>query len=103
MKDVSMDIDWRTVQLFLDNTALGVFEVQIDSENNRKVRCNCPSFSATARCKHAKFVKNSIDKNDGHYSIKIPVQISDEEAFDAMSDSESFREFILKYGTVEVI
>jgi hypothetical protein len=103
MKDVTMDIDWRTVQLFLDNTTMGVFEVQIDSENNRKVRCTCPAFNNSARCKHVKFVKNSMEQNDGHYSIKIPVEISDEEAFVAMSDSESFREFIIKYGTVEVI
>lgn len=103
MKDVTMDIDWRTVQMFLDETTFGVFEVQIDSDNNRKVRCDCPAFSNSARCKHVKFVKNKMNENDGHYAIKIPVEISDEEAFIAMSDSDSFRDFIIQYGTIEVI
>lgn len=98
-----MDIDWRTVQMFLDETTFGVFEVQIDSENSRKVRCDCPTFKSSARCKHAKFVRNTMANNDGNYAIHIPEEISDEEAMEAMADPEAFREFIIKYGTVEVI
>ena len=96
-----MDIDWRTVQLFLGDE--GVSEVQIDSENSTKVRCSCNAFSKSARCKHARFVKNQIGNNDGHYSIHVPLDISDEYAFTAMSSADAFREFIIKYGKVEVI
>ena len=96
-----MDIDWRTVQLFLGNE--GVSEVQIDAENSTKVRCSCSAFSKAARCKHARFVKTQIGNNDGHYSIQVPLDISDEYAITAMSSADAFREFIIKYGKVEVI
>jgi len=96
-----MDIDWRTVQLFLSED--GVAEVQLDADNSRKVRCNCKSFMSSARCKHVKFVKDQMAENNGHYAVKIPEDIPDDEAFDAMGDAESFRQFIIKYGKVEVI
>lgn len=98
-----MDIDWRTVQLFLDESTMGVFEVEIDAENHKKARCSCPSFSRQATCKHVRFVKSAMKDSDGHYSIQIPVEISDEEALLAMSNAEAFRDFIIKYGKVEVI
>lgn len=96
-----MQIDWRTVQLFLDEN--GVYEVEIDVDNRKKARCTCPAFKMSARCKHVKFVKSQLDETSGHYSIQIPVDVSDEEAHQAMSSSELFRDFILKYGKVEVI
>lgn len=101
MKEVSMDIDWRTVQLFIGED--GVSEVSIDADNHRKVRCNCKAFNTSARCKHTKFVRASMEDTNGHYSIHIPVDISDEEAIEAMSDADSFRDFIIKYGKVEVL
>lgn len=96
-----MEIDWRTVQLFLDEN--GVYEVEVDADNNKRVRCNCSTFKLSARCKHAKFVKTNMEAGQGNYSIQIPVEVSDEEAFKAMSSSDSFRDFIIKYGKVEVI
>lgn len=101
MKGLSMQIDWRTVQLFLETD--GVVEVQIDAENNQKIRCTCSSFNNATRCKHAKFVKKQMDANDGFYSIHIPEDVDDDAAFIAMSTPESFRDFIIKYGKVEVI
>ena len=96
-----MGIDWRLVQIFLDEN--GVAEVELDSENNKRVRCSCATFNSSARCKHAKYVKRLMDENDGHYSIQIPVEIDDEEAIAAMTDAARFREFIMKYGKIEVI
>ena len=101
MREVSMEIDWRMVQVFLGEE--GVSEVEIDSENHKKVRCTCAAFKTSARCKHSKYVRNLMDQNDGHYSIQIPVHVPDDIAMEAMSSSASFREFILKYGKVEVI
>lgn len=101
MKEVEMEIDWRTVQLFLDEN--GVAEVEVDVENNKKVRCTCKTFSSSARCKHVKYVRNLMEQNDGHYSVQIDVNVPDEEAIKAMSTREGFREFVLKYAKVEVI
>lgn len=101
MKGSRMDIDWRTVQLFLSED--GVAEVEIDSENSRKVRCSCPQFQKTARCKHQKFVKASIAENDGHYTVVVPEELPEEVAVTAMTDRESMREFILRYARIEVL
>jgi hypothetical protein len=101
MRGLDMEIDWRTVQLFLDDS--GVSEVEIDSEDSSKVRCDCKAFFRSARCKHTRYVRAEMLRNDGNYAIKVPMDISDEEALDAMSSSTTFREFILKYGKVEVI
>ena len=96
-----MEIDWRTVQLFLDDS--GISEVEIDAEDSTNVKCSCKAFFRSSRCKHTKYVRNEIENNDGNYAIKVPVDIDDDEAMEAMSSSETFREFIIKYGKVEVI
>lgn len=101
MKGRYMDIDWRTVQLFLSDD--GVAEVQVDSDNHAKVRCTCPSFQNSARCKHSRYVKNAMAANEGHYAILIPEEVSEEEALAAMDDSEAFRQFVIRHARVEVL
>jgi hypothetical protein len=101
MKDVNMDIAWRTVQLFLED--YGVVEVEVDQENHNKARCTCQGFQRLAKCKHIKFVKDAMEENDGHYSIQIPVDVDENIAIAAMKSAESFRDFVIKYGKVEVI
>lgn len=96
-----MEIDWRTVQMFLEEN--GVFEVELDAENSKKVRCSCPSFKNSARCKHTRHVRKRIEENGGNYSVQIDVSISDEETTLAMASKDTFREFIIKYAKVEVI
>jgi len=101
MRGLDMEIDWRTVQMFLGDD--GISEVEIDAENSAKMRCSCKSFFKAARCKHTKYVKNQMEDNNGHYAIQVPVDISDEEALDAMSSADTFREFIIKHGKVQVL
>lgn len=101
MKEAAVDIKWRTVQLFLEN--YGVVEVEVDSENSSKARCSCPGFARGGRCKHTKYVKDVMANNDGHYSIQVSVDVNEDDAFRAIQDPESFRDFIVKYGKVEVI
>lgn len=96
-----MDISWRTVQFFLDDE--GVSEVEVDQENGAKVRCDCLQFSRAARCKHAKYVKDAMVGNEGHYTLEVPVNVDDEEAFMAMVDATKFRNFVMKYGKVVVL
>lgn len=96
-----MDIEWRTVQLFLSNE--GVSEVEIDHENHVKLRCNCVEFNKVARCKHVRYVKEAMKQNDGHYAIEIPEAIDDAEALVAMLNAETFRNFVVKYGKVKVL
>lgn len=100
-EDLDMGIKWRTIQFILDKE--GVHEVEVDYEDASKVRCSCKSFSRVLKCKHSKFVLSSIEENGGQYSIHIPVDIDDETAMEAMTSKDSFRDFILRYGKVEVI
>lgn len=100
MKESTMIHDWRTVQLFLEQS--GVVEVEVDSLNVKNVRCTCSS-SLIKPCAHVKFVKKNMQENDGHYTVSIPVEVDDEDAAAATSSAEAFRNFIIKYGKVEVI
>lgn len=101
MKEVEMDIEWRTVQFFLEET--GIAEVEIDYENSRKVRCSCNSFQLDAKCKHQKWVKRRMVENGGNFALLIPEDIDEDEAEEALGTAEGFREFVIKYGEIEVI
>ena len=101
MKEAAMDIQWRTIQLFLEE--YGIVEVELYQDNNQKVRCTCPSFSKAARCKHTRYVKDSMEKNDGHYAIQIKADVDEDVAFKAMGNADAFRDFVVKYAKVEVI
>ena len=98
MKGSAMTNTWRTVQMFIEEA--GVFEVEVDSDNKNKVRCSCPAYSNSSRCKHTKYVKSAMDQNDGHYTIQVPVDVDDDAAANAMDSAEAFRDFIIKYAKV---
>lgn len=94
--------DWRTVQLFLSTRQPAVYEVQIDL-NNSAARCNCPTYKGRKACRHTKFVTARMNNNDGHYPLLIQETAASEDLTDVMSTPESFREFVVKYGRVEVL
>jgi hypothetical protein len=96
-----MDISWRTVQIFLEE--YGVVEAEVDQDNHQKVRCSCPVFQRGAKCKHTKYVKEVMSRNNGHYSIQIHANVDEKTAFAAMNSSEEFHDFVVKYAKVEVI
>lgn len=101
MKDLDMEIEWRTIQFFLGED--GISEVEIDHENRKKVRCSCAGFAKRGGCAHASVVRKEMEENFGHYTISVPDTVDDDEAFDALADPDNFREFILKYGKVKVL
>lgn len=94
--------DWRTIQLFLSTRQPAIFEVEINLESSR-ARCNCPTFKGRKACRHSKFVLARMDSNDGHYPLMIHETAAAEDITDIMSSPESFREFVVKYGKVEVL
>lgn len=102
MKGHHVQTPWRTVQLFLSASAAGVFEVEVDTET-KDLRCNCPKWKKFAKCKHTKFVIDRMNMNDGHYSILIPNEISEELALEVQDSPEKFREFVVKYAKIEVL
>lgn len=93
---------WRTVQVFLSAQGAGVFEVEIDTDT-KETRCTCPVYNKRGSCKHIVFVNLKMRMNEGHYSISIPGDVPEEMAIEANEDPKKFREFVLKYATVEVL
>jgi len=85
MKGMSMESPWRTVQLFISSQAAGVFEVEVDT-GTKRVRCSCPVWKKSLKCKHVSFVNNKMRMNNGHYSILVPEEIPEELAAQANSD-----------------
>lgn len=101
MKAESMTNDWRTVQLFLGDN--GISEVEVNQHHKNQVRCTCAAFKLQSRCPHTKRVKKEMQANDGHYTVHIPVELDEAELVEAMETAEAFREFIIRYGKVEVL
>jgi len=93
-----MEIDWRVVQFFVSED--GVAEVEVDTEKPSRIRCSCARFSSKGSCKHTKYIREDMAAHDGHYQIRVPYEVPDEEAVLAIGSAENFRNFILKYGTV---
>jgi hypothetical protein len=93
----------RLVQVFLSQSQTpgpGIFEVSADLEGS--LYCTCPGFRGRGNCKHTKFVQARIDSNNGNYPIEISSRATEEAAEKAKSSDENFREFIIKYGRIEV-
>jgi hypothetical protein len=92
------EIEWRTIQFFISED--GVCEVLVDSDDPTNLRCTCPA-ATNNRCKHIRFIKDKTRQFGGHYTIKIPAEISEEEAILAVEDPSTFRDFLIKYGRPE--
>jgi hypothetical protein len=96
--------EYRLLQVFLStsstNPGPGIFEVYGDEEQNLK--CSCPGFNVKGTCKHTKYVNLRIDENDGVYPVEISTKASVAEAELAKNDPDKFREFLIKYGKIEV-
>lgn len=91
---------WRTVQMFVSGD--GVFEVTVDTYHRKNLKCTCPQYAKGAfkKCKHTKYVKGVMDKNDGDYSIQVNADVDDDEAMEAIMDPKEFRKFVIKHAKV---
>ena len=101
MKGSYMSSSWRTVQQFISEQAIGVFDVDVNTET-KETRCNCPVWSKRGSCKHVQFANFRI-RHTGHYSILVPNEIPEEMALEANEDHDKFREFVVKYAKIEVL
>lgn len=97
-----MEIDWRTVQVFLTKDG-EVDEVALDTSNIKKMRCTCRAFMTAARCKHVKFVRSRLADTDGEISLYLPDHVTEEDAHKAITDTDLFRYYTIRYGKVEVL
>lgn len=103
MKGSSMDSEWRTIQLFLDEDMSGVHEVRLNSVNSKKMYCSCQAYESSSRCKHVRYIKDAMNKNDGHYAIQIPYSAAEEDSIDAIKTPDDWRRFVVKYAKIVVL
>ena len=95
---------FRLVQVFLSQTQTpgpGIYEVSVQ-EGTEKLFCTCPGFKGRATCKHVKFVKTRIENNNGNYPLEISSRASKDDAEKARQSNTNFREFVIKFGKIEV-
>ena len=95
--------DFRLIQVFLSRAGSlgpGIFEVSGDDNFNFK--CTCPGYTVRETCRHIRFVKARLESNNGKYPLEVPPSVSQDDIVKAMSSSETFREFLLKHGKIEV-
>jgi hypothetical protein len=93
----------RLVQIFLGANGTpgpGIYEVSL--KKDKSFICTCPGFSGRSSCKHTKFVAARVKQNNGTYPLEISTRVTPEDAELAQSSAESFREFIIKFGKIEV-
>lgn len=94
----------RLIQVFLAKHENGpgpnIFEVSTNKAKD--LECNCPGFVVKKECKHARLVLERIESNGGVYPFDFAETITSSQIVTAMKTEQSFRDFIIKYGKVEV-
>ena len=98
----------KVVQFFLtaDEELPAVYEVRIIKETKALI-CTCPGYKGRSLCKHIRYVRSKLitgedDKN--HYVLRL-----DEDTPEDMIDNvvemsvEEYRNFVAKYGLIEVL
>ncbi len=99
-----MTSEWRVIQLFLppQDGELHIYEVEMET-TTRRVRCNCHAYQAKSTCKHERIVKTRMKQNGGQYPLNLHVNASTHDSSELFKDRQKFREFIIRYGQVEVL
>lgn len=93
----------RLVQVFLTpSTTLGPSINEVTADAGGVLYCTCLTFSKRKTCKHCTFVKNRIDNNDGVYPLEFSSKATEEDIEKAKATSKTFRDFIIKFGKIEV-
>lgn len=103
MKGKAVDDDLRLVQVFLSQNKVpgpGIYEVSTDKDG--ELYCTCPGYKSRSMCKHTKFVNSRITNNNGSYPLEISSKATSEDAEKARLSNKDFREFVIKYGRIEV-
>lgn len=98
-----MPVTKKLLQVFLspnDAPSPNISEVYMHKSGD--LLCTCPGFKARANCKHVRFVQERIDGNGGAYPMEVSVKATQEDADAASESDEAFRDFVVKFGKVEV-
>lgn len=94
--------DWRTIQMFLSPRQPAIYEVEINLDAP-DARCSCPTFKGRKTCRHTKFVMARMDSHGGNYPLLVHEDAEKSDISQVMSTPDSFRQFVVRYGKIEVL
>lgn len=104
MRESRVTNEYRIVQIFLPVLPTRGPEIYEVSSNEVSLKCTCELFISRNRCRHIDFVQARIDANGGkNYPLEISSRATQEDARKAQESVENFRDFIIKFGRIEVI
>ena len=99
-----LDQNVSLLQQFLTYSATsGPTIIEVGLTDSKKVICNCNRFITSTNCKHARFVKYSMEKNNGIYDNGVSHRATQDDQHRASLSSKNRREFVARFGTIEVI
>jgi hypothetical protein len=99
-----LDQNVSLLQQFLTYSATsGPTIIEVGVNDSKKVVCNCNRFIANTSCKHVRFVKYSMEKNNGVYDNGVSIRATAQDKHRASLSSKNRREFVARFGTIEVI
>lgn len=91
----------RLLQTFLSIGLHGVFEVSI-VPGSHDLLCTCPGFGVSKSCKHVRWVNAKLGA-EREYQVAIPKTVTPEDWERAKETPETWRAFVTRYVTPEVI
>jgi len=98
-----LDENVSLLQQFLTYSAVSgptIIEVGINDHN--RVVCTCNRFISGSGCKHARLVRFRMEANNGVYDNGINSRATAEDKHKASLSCKNRREFVAKFGTIEV-
>ena len=96
-------VQMKPLQFFLTEGEFpgpSIFEVF--QTEDKKIICTCPTFKGRSSCKHVKFVKLRMDTDGGIYRLEYVGNPTYEEKEKSRRSFQDRKEFIIKYGKIEI-
>jgi hypothetical protein len=67
-------------------------------------RCSCPTFRRTSKCRHTEWIRQQMLTHDGQYPLRIHRSAGGvDNIHRVMGSPSAFRDFVVRYGRVEVL
>ena len=98
--------DWRMVQVFLSARQPAIYEVEIDMDKSKPdtaTRCSCPTYRRNNKCRHTEWIQQQMVTHDGKYPLRIHRSAGVDNMHHVMGSASAFRDFVVRYGRVEVL
>lgn len=95
--------DLKLIQIFLSQSTSALPAVfEVSAKKDHSLFCTCPGYGAKGTCKHTRFVKARIDNNRGTYPLEISSKATTEDIESSKTSNKDFRDFVIKFGKIEV-